>query len=262
MHVLIIGDLTPEMDSISTSVREICSEAQILEISRMELIGTVNINPDLIIVCQNWPDEFGPHILDDLVSRFPLSRFVCCYGVWCESDGRTRATWPFSIRVPARSAASRIQRELEIIEVDAQVFPLTAGRDEIFLWESSILPLRLDGQGNAPRISVISGDSQYRSMLEAQLRNWGCEIVTASHQNTADVIVYDLDPWDTVLDQLITRIEPAPLIGMMGLAHPEIITAAKLWGVRKVVTKLAPEAELFHAIRCIGGIKENLPEEC
>ena len=49
---------------------------------------------------------------------------------------------------------------------------------------------------------------------------------------------------------------------MMGLAHPEIITAAKLWGVRKVVTKLAPEAELFHAIRCIGGIKENLPEEC
>lgn len=258
MHVLIIGNLTPEMDSISRSVREICSEAQILEVSKMDMITTVTVNPDLIVVYQNWPDEYETHILDDLVSRFPLSRFVCCYGVWCESDGRTRATCPFSIRVPARSAASRIQREWEIIQSDAPVFPLTAGRDEIFLWESSTLPLRLDEQGVALRICVFSGDRQYRRMLEELIRGWGGEIVAFSLQNTADVIVYDLDPWETVLDQLITRAEPVPIIGMMGLAHPEMITAANLWGVRKVVTKLAPEADLFRAIHCVCEFKENL----
>ncbi|QDT89367.1 ANTAR domain-containing protein [Gimesia algae] len=258
MHVLIIGNQTPEMDSIFQSVREICSEAQILEISRMELIPSVNVNPDLIIVCQNWPDEYETHILDDLVSRFPLSRFVCCFGVWCESDGRTRATWPFSIRVPARSAATRIQREWEIIKSDAQVFPLTAGRDEIFLWESSPLPFRLNEQGVALRICVFSGDRQYRCMLEEQIRGWGGEVVTSSLQNTADVVLYDLDPWESVLDQLINRTEPVPIIGIMGLAHPEIVAAAKLWGVHKVVTKLAPEAELFEAICCIRRFKENL----
>ncbi|MCA9005357.1 MAG: hypothetical protein KDA70_08775 [Planctomycetaceae bacterium] len=262
MHVLIIGNLTPEMDSVVSSVREICSEARILEISGMDLIPTVNVTPDLIIVCQNWPDEYGPHILDDLVSRFPLSRFVCCYGVWCESDGRTRSIWPFSIRVPARSAASRIQREMEIIESHAQVFPLTAGRDEIFLWESSALPLRLDGEGIAPRICVFSGDSRYCSMLEDQIRGWGGEIVTASLQDTADVIVYDLDPWESVLDQLINRTLTVPVIGIMGLAHPEVIVAAKLWGVRKVVTKLAPGAELFHAIRSVCEFREHQPGDC
>ncbi|HAH46492.1 hypothetical protein [Gimesia sp.] len=262
MSVLLIGHQSPEMEPVFSSVQEICCGVQTIEISGIDEISTVTTSPDLIIVCQNWPDEFAPDVLDDLVYRFPLSRFICCFGAWCESDGRTRMIWPFSIRVPARRATSRIQQEWEIIQSSSEILPLTAGRDEVFLWESTDLSFRLDDQGIALRVSVVSGDRQYCRMLEDQIRVWGGKVVPPSHQPKADVVVYDLDPWESVLGELMIRTDPAPVIGMMGLAHPELIAAAKRWGVRQVVTKLAPEAELLHAIRYIRKFKENLTADC
>ena len=74
------------------------------------------------------------------LGAFPLARLVCGYGPWCASDGRTRDVWPLSIRVPAELAPRRVTLELEVLAGTRWPLPLTASRDEIFLFdpESSI----------------------------------------------------------------------------------------------------------------------------
>jgi hypothetical protein len=93
--------------------------------------------PDLVIVCQHWPDEFTERDVLSILRTSPLARLTCCYGPWCESDGRTRDIWPLAVRVPVRSAADRIHRELDVIAGFSRPLPLTASRDEIFLFDSA-----------------------------------------------------------------------------------------------------------------------------
>lgn len=89
--------------------------------------------PDLVIVCQSWPDEFSAEEVSAVLGRWPLAQWVCCYGAWCDSDGRTRTIWPISVRVPVREATSRLNRVWQVVtESRSQPLPLTASRDEAF----------------------------------------------------------------------------------------------------------------------------------
>jgi hypothetical protein len=92
--------------------------------------------PDLVLVCQQWPDEFSESDVRRLLSLYPLARFVCAYGLWCESDGRSRDIWPLSVRVPVRCTADRMRRELEVVAGLRRPLPLTASRDEIWLFDA------------------------------------------------------------------------------------------------------------------------------
>ncbi|QDT42447.1 hypothetical protein Pan241w_25310 [Gimesia alba] len=261
--VLIVGnDQTCEMRSVLESVREICRGAQIVSCASLEAIPDEEAFPDLILICQNWPDEFGPRTLSDLVSRFPISRFVCCYGVWCEADGRTRTIWPLGIRVPARCVSTRLKLEWEIIRGGRAAFPLTAGRDEIFQLEATDGSLRFDTEGGAPLIQVESGDRTYRKMLEERIVSWEGRIANTMNDEAIDLLMIDLDPWEMIVNQLETRTLVAPIVGVMGLAHPETITAAKLLGIEAVICKVAPEQELFQALNRSLQVKAIPQAEC
>lgn len=261
--VLIVGnDQTCEMRSVLESAREICRGAQIVSCASLEAIPDDVTFPDLILICQNWPDEFGPRTLSGLVSRFPISRFVCCYGVWCEADGRTRAIWPLGIRVPARCVSTRLQLEWEVVKGSRAAFPLTAGRDEIFQLEAADGSLQFDIEGGAPLIQVESGDRAYRKMLEERIVSWEGRIAKTMDDEVIDLLMIDLDPWEMVVDQLESQAKLAPMIGVMGLAHPETITAAKLLGIEAVICKVAPEQELFQAVRLGLQIKAFPQAEC
>lgn len=248
--VLIIGnDQTNEMRPVLDAVHEICTEAQIISFIDLQAIPNKVAFPDLILICQNWPDEFSPNTLNDLVSRFPISRFVCSYSAWCESDGRTRTIWPLGIRVPARSVLTRLQLEWDIIQGNQDAFPLTAGRDEIFLVEAIGSVLQLNSEGNTPLIQVDSGDRAYQLMLEEMIDSWGGRIARGSCSDEVDLILVDLDPWELVASQFDSQAKSSPVIGVMGLAHPETIRAATLLGIDAVICKVAPEQELFQAVK-------------
>jgi hypothetical protein len=89
--------------------------------------------PDLVIVCQSWPDEFPASEVSAALGRWPLALWVCCYGAWCDSDGRTRTIWPISVRIPVREAESRLNHLWRIItRHEGEPLPLTASRDEAF----------------------------------------------------------------------------------------------------------------------------------
>ncbi len=254
--VLIVGNYqTREMRAVFDSVNEICCGARLFHCTSLNTISEEVAFPALIIVCQNWPDEFSTRGLHDLISRFPISRLVCCYGVWCESDGRTRTNWPLSIRVPARSAHARIQQEWDIAQGKVNVLPLTAGRDEIFQSETSLEPLRLDSDGISPLIEVTSGDYHYKAMLEELIVSWKGRITKQGQNNDVDLLLVDLDPWELVVSELTLQDSLPLMIGVMGLAHSETIMAAKQLGIDAVVCKVAPEQELFQAITRVLKIK-------
>lgn len=248
-RVLILGNSqTEEMRGVMHSLQEVFDAAELECVPRLSELKTESVQPELVVICQNWPDEFAGRTLTELVRRFPVSRFLCCYGVWCEADGRTRNFWPVSIRVPARAAEFRIRQEAEIIRGTAPAYPLTAGRDEIFHYQAAS---ESDPEGDClqgKRVGVISGDPVYRRMLEALVQSRGALIASAARRAQADLWLYDLDPWDVVQSRLMLLGEHPVCIGMMGLAHPETITAARLLGVDAVVCKVAPEQELFQTI--------------
>lgn len=97
--------------------------------------------PDLVIVCQSWPDEFLASDVSVELGRWPLAMWVCCYGAWCASDGRTRLNWPIGVRVPVAEAEQRLNHVWRVLnEQGGEPLPLTASRDEAFEFDSLTAP--------------------------------------------------------------------------------------------------------------------------
>ncbi|HET6324955.1 MAG TPA: hypothetical protein VFG04_09665 [Planctomycetaceae bacterium] len=141
LSILVVGDLfSPAMQGVERRVEEFAranSSVHIFPNVTEALAGTPADawHPDLVIVCQHWPDEYTAGEVRQLLAAFPLARVICCYGLWCGSDGRTRDVWPLSVRVPAEFSARRIDLELEVLTDARWPLPLTASRDEIFLFD-------------------------------------------------------------------------------------------------------------------------------
>lgn len=256
--VLLLGDCqTREMGNVLQTVSAVFGETQIVFQSQLEESPESDTQPALVIVCQNWPDEFSSRTMSDLIRRFPLSRFLCCFSVWCEADGRTRDYWPLSIRVPARAAGFRIRQEWEIIQGQSPAFPLTAGRDELFRYETDDDSFLFDTNQAAPTIGVVSTDLVYRKMLQDLLVSRGGKVLSSSNLQQADLVLYDLDPWEVIESELEALNDLPDAIGLMGLAHPETVTAAKELGVEAIVSKVASAQELFQTIDRVLKLKET-----
>lgn len=104
------------------------------EVSRQPLA-----DPDLVIICHSWPDEFSSAEVTQVLGRWPLALWVCCYGAWCASDGRTRSIWPISVRVPVVEAENRLNHVWRVLtEQRGEPLPLTASRDEAFEFDHCV----------------------------------------------------------------------------------------------------------------------------
>lgn len=133
--ILLVGDWQrSEMSPIRDWIDSVGSRATA---QRADGLSEAKIAPpDLVIVCQSWPDEFSADEVSAALGRWPLALWICCYGAWCESDGRTRTIWPISVRVPVREAASRLNHVWKILtEQRGEPLPLTASRDEAFAFD-------------------------------------------------------------------------------------------------------------------------------
>ena len=135
IHALIIGSPQGTQDAV-TEMLQVADSAQFFRESPGSQV-LQETNPHLILICQNWPDEFTAEQAEWLLTRFPLARIICSYGPWCGSDGRTRTVWPAAIRVPVGEAPRRIRHETEVLLGTRLPLPLTAGLDEIFAFDHS-----------------------------------------------------------------------------------------------------------------------------
>jgi hypothetical protein len=91
-------------------------------------------SPDVLVILQDWPDQYRAGDVLEIWTRWPLARVVVAYGPWCGSDGRTRDIWPLAWRVPRESLAERLAAAFAVVRGDRAPLPATADRDEAFLW--------------------------------------------------------------------------------------------------------------------------------
>jgi hypothetical protein len=156
--ILLVGDVQrSEMSPIRDWIDSRNSRATVRQVERFSI--ELRDPPDLVVVCQSWPDEFSVAEVSAVLGRWPLALWVVCYGTWCNSDGRTRTIWPIGVRVPVTEAASRLNHVWQILtEQRGEPLPITASRDEAFAFDhcdgfdrSGIV----DGDQSITRLNVV-----------------------------------------------------------------------------------------------------------
>lgn len=190
--------------------------------------------PDLVVVCQSWPEEFPPDQVDRLLGKLSASRVLCAHGVWCAGDGRTRDAWPIGLRVPARRAASRILSELEVIRGDRIPIQPTASRDEAFAFERS--NNHDASRPTARRFEVVSPDRSLSDFWTELLQHAGGTATAIA----PEVALVDVDPWsDSVENEITSRIAAGTsVVAVGGALNADDAEALDRLGVSASVAKL------------------------
>jgi hypothetical protein len=264
MRLLVVGlTESAEMQPLSAALSGVTSLMKIDLVpdvdAAVDFASVRGLYPDLMIVCQHWPDEYTTSDVRQLVACVPMARLLCCYGPWCESDGRNRETWPAGARIPAMIVESRLRGEIDVLLGRRPPLPLTASRDETFDFN---LCNHDSKKAHSPRTIQIRTPDR-------ELERWLGELVTAAEheyasataegtQNIAtDVILWDLDPWDArrlasefrqIQSAFDSEGEAPAIIGLMGLPYPEDLVAARSLGMKTILHKLAPSNEIVAAI--------------
>lgn len=204
--------------------------------------------PDLVIALQAWPDQFTVSEVEQLISLCPLARILCCFGPWCDSDGRTRSIWPPGVRVPAASIASRLKHEAALLANSGDVappLPLTASRTEIFEFDFA---RPFSRRRTASKVAVHSPDQRFRGMLISAVETAGSSLHEPDNTELAATILFDADPWDggraTALTTIRTAHPRSQLIACVGFPRPHIEAELRGTGADDVWFKLAPLADL------------------
>jgi hypothetical protein len=244
LNVLVLGN----RDLLPQGARSLATRTAADFATLRQFIGDEGWFPDLVVVVQDWPDQFSQIDVDDLLRLCPLARIVCCFGPWCDSDGRTRSIWPLAVRVPIVAAEGRLAKELSLLahhETACRPLPLTASRAEIFEFDFKPLAAR----GPTPsRGAVISPDGRFRQMLKSVLSAWGLQSCEADDVDPPGVIVFDADPWDvdrqTALRMTRSAHPRAKLVACAGFPRPDLDAALRRSGADAVWFKLAPLDEL------------------
>jgi len=255
LRILVLGNsCAPEMQGVMHAVRTKAAKADLKLLpavrGTIDLVNGRNWHPDFVVVLQTWPVEFTANEVHQLYQLCPLARVICCFGAWCESDGRNRSIWPLAVRVAARAAAPRICRELDVLTRTARLLPPTATRDEVFAFDC---PGTLSSALTQETVLVRSPDVALKRWLEQLLSTSGYGIVREDDFGKSAAIVWDVDPWNAVtaaaLRESSLRIPAIPIIALISLAHPEDVDAIKARGASAVVAKLAPHSELIAALQ-------------
>ena len=249
-NVLILGQ------SVSDESEAICRLVDSLSISvhrctRVAELSAVNNGwfPDLVVVLQHWSDEFSHRDIAMVLAEFPLARCVCCYGTWCESDGRNRPdAWPIASRVPMRRACSRIHKEFRVLSGQTSPLPLTAARDEVFSFDfdDACGAVAIDDCTMPSRVSrnvlVSSPDRAFRSMISAAVAGRDTTLVSEPDCR-ADIVLFDADPWTHRQDVLASLLRQHPQARVLALMTMTELNSAKPVlgaGVDDVLPKFAP----------------------
>lgn len=250
LQILIIGEVNrAEVTALMEWIPETLRGATLTGLKGIEAaIGRIQRTqqlPDLIIVIQSHPDEYRRSEVDALGLLVPLARWIVCCGAWCESEGRTRQLWPLAVRVPLRSAMSRIRDEWRLLcGEDVRPLPLSGSREEAFAADHRSLA-KASGQ---IAVLVDSPDLEYARYLCELLVEAGHEVHRADTNSewSPQVILFDLDPWGpvrrNVADELQERHPFSQFVGLMSMPEVESIDDYP------VIPKLGSQQQILDAI--------------
>jgi hypothetical protein len=249
--VLIVGDadraeMRAVLERLATSLPDI-EPARCADVADVEAwLAQANRPPDLVLVCESWPDEFPADHVTRLLAAVPLARLVCLSGFWSESAGRTRQHWPPALRVPIWAAWPRIEHELEVCAGRRTALPWTATREELLL-EAATHPVpsppsageRVRVRGLA-RVEIF--DPALSRLLSDELKQHGWTVT--DHPATAVSTVFvQADPASDELCRAIAarchEVAPAAVVAVTAWPTPEWTEQLRAAGVCGVVNPLS-----------------------
>ncbi len=179
--------------------------------------------PDLISVSQRLRDEYSADEVRQGLGTFPVTRWICVYGAWCESEGRHGSRWPMAVRVPVRSLETRLAIEAWVVRGQTPALPLTAARDEVFEFDTDRRFPHAPREGLT--IGVFSPDKAYREWLSDLCRQAGYGVVSPKENMPKDVLIVDLDPFTDSTRERLERLKQANpkawILGLKGMVLPE-----------------------------------------
>ena len=216
------------------------------DIQSWERDETGRSQSQLTIVLQSWSDQFAPDDVDRLVGATVLTGMLCCYGSWCEGDGRTHQIWPHSTRVSIRYARQIIQSELHRLKSARPVLPPTAARDEVFLHRQ--YDRAQEQSFRKGTALIISPDRVYRSTLAQVMESGGWNVTHISlnpeelkNVRSPHLLIHDLDPeCDSIAASMDACRLRFPNAEMFGLANMPSRIDVSSRGNLPVVPKLNP----------------------
>lgn len=238
--VIILGDADrAEMhcliERLNRRISDSCRWIRAPEISGILNAAAGNGFPDLIIVLQNWSNEYSRDEINRLFAFAPLARVVVCYGAWCDSDGRNHNLWPPAVRVPVWAALSRIEHEWRLLQnaSNHQLLPWSASRDETFA-------------ADHPAIEPVAGYSYLVDTPDPAFGQFIVEIMReAGHQLVEEqpaVVLIDIDPWcpsrAVVVKSLRGQFPGAIGVAIGNLVLPSIENELRALGITAVSHKL------------------------
>ncbi len=176
------------------------------------------VEPQMTVVLQSWSDESSRPDVNQLIGRTLFRRLLCCFGPWCESDGRNRDVWPAALHVPVRLAESVIAAELHRIESGGPSVPPTSARDEVFAHR---MDATTDGRGLSGlqdmNGAVISPDRVFRKTVCSMLGDYGLRslhlplvasgrriVPRETLRGPIHLVFHDLDPWGRLAEDSLT----------------------------------------------------------
>jgi hypothetical protein len=232
-------------------VREFCGLAALLE-----SVAADGDFPDLIVVCQSHRDEYSSRQVREGLTAFPVARWICVTGAWCESEGRHGSRWPMSVRVPLRALETRLAIEAGVVKARIPALALTAARDEVYEFDTQRkFPKR---RGKDFAVSIISPDRELRSWLSDLCEQAGYVLADAGGIEQPQLLILDLDPLmepiDAIIQKRMQQFPQARILALMGLVPEDFARRFEESGEGRVLSKLTPAAQLLEAIdQCAQG---------
>src|SRR4029077_20396015 len=209
--------------------------------------------PEMIVILQAWADQYPAWEVEALISLCPLARIMCCFGPWCDSDGRSRSIWPLGVRVPAAAFASRFEHELALLSGGRDAgpsLPLTASRTEIFEFDFADSKARQTSA--AAEASVVSPDRRFGEMVVSALRKSGLSAGQWHDAGAAATVIFDADPWNEERGKALAAIRAAQpqsqLVACVGFSRPHLETELHDAGADAVWFKLSPLTDLMERL--------------
>jgi hypothetical protein len=207
--------------------------------------------PDLILVSQRYRDEYSAEDVHLGFETFPVARWICVYGPWCESEGRHGSRWPMAVRIPLRFLETRLTTEASVIQGQTPALPLTAARDEVFEFDSAQRLPSAPGEGIA--VAVLSPDKELAGWLADLCREAGYVVHSTQDNRPADVLIVDLDPVTPATRELLQRLKQeqpkSRMLGLLGIVLPQDRVSLSGNILVALVSKLTPAAEILRILK-------------
>lgn len=252
MTALLLGETsTADMRSIEQTVRALIP-ADRLRVGRTASSVAETIAdgwvPDVVVVAQNWSDEYPVSDVQKMLAEFPLARWYVCFGPWCDSDGRTRDLWPLAVRIRAAEASARLRQDFAATE-HRMPLPWTASRSEIF---EELANRSIPAGLKSLRVAVVSPDRAWHDLWHCVLRRAGCQILSRDELSRAQAIVWDADPWsESRAGELSTFHSEHPqvrVLAAVGWFSADLADAVQQHGAAAVICKISSVSEILQSL--------------